>query len=130
MYGNRASVYGGPDVGYYLTLEILLDSDDDGISDWEEAIAGTDPYNSASYFAITGTSIVPEGCVIYWDSVIGRRYTVLWSNDLTSGFEVMASGIEYPQNSYVDTLHADDGCGFYLILVEWSWKRNSIGRNS
>ena len=58
------------------------DSDGDGMTNYEEFIAGTDPSDALSFFAITSVQIevVPDpetdGFALQWPSVKGRIYTV------------------------------------------------------
>ena len=54
-----------------------VDSDGDGATDWEEAIAGTDPTNRFSVFRITHFDYTATaGATIRWSSVTGRQYAV------------------------------------------------------
>jgi hypothetical protein len=56
--------------------------------------------------------------VIEWTSVEDRSYSVGWAKTLTNGYQVLQNGIEYPQNSYTDTLHNAESTGFYQIEVQ------------
>jgi hypothetical protein len=57
--------------------------------------------------------------VINWTSVPGREYAVYWAKTLTNSFEFVTPGyLPYPQNSYTDTVHTVEGCGFYYIDVQ------------
>ncbi len=121
------------------------DSDGDGIPDWwellyfggitncigtdhadsdlqnngEEYITGTDPTNGASFFGFTNAVPMVAGFVIQWDpSVSNREYAVSWTNDLSGTFTSLVSGIEFPQNSYTDTVHGAEGGGFYKVEVQ------------
>ncbi len=95
------------------------DADGDGQSDLDEYIAGMDPTNNASYFAVYDVANATNGqFVIYWDSVTGRIYTVHWTTALTNGFTPVAGGIHYPQNSYTDDVHAAEEEGYYRVEVE------------
>lgn len=76
------------------------DSDGDGMSNYDEFVAYTNPTNALSRFLISleappkpagGASIqslTPQGdFVLRWPSAPGRRYTVLTSPDLTKGWD-------------------------------------------
>lgn len=69
------------------------DSDGDGMSDYNEILAGMDPHSAASVFA---AAMIQEGAVnrINWTGVLGQRYGVMRSNDLKNGFDLIASGLE------------------------------------
>jgi len=134
------------DMGAYEYDAVMADSDGDGMTDYWEAlyfssatgavtsanadmdssnngdefIAGTDPTNSASFFAITNAAAIPEGFVVQWDGVAGRVYTVNWTDTLTNNFQVLETEIAYPQNSYTDTLHTAEATAFYDMEVKLS----------
>ena len=94
-------------------------SDSDLQNNGQEYIAGTDPTNGASFFGFTNATSVASGFVLQWDpSVSNREYGVSWTNDLSGTFTSLVSGIEFPQNSYTDTLHGTDGAGFYKVEVQ------------
>lgn len=92
--------------------------DSDMQSNLEEYIAGTDPTDSNSFFAITNSST--GSFVVEWTSVEGREYKVLWAETLTNNFEPIDLVMEYPQNSYTDAEHSADSSGFYKVEVQLS----------
>jgi hypothetical protein len=94
------------------------DFDGDGMLNVEEFIAGVNPTNGSSVFAVEEPGPSPAGFVINWNSVEGREYAVYWAKTLTNTFESVTPGyLPYPQNSYTDTVHTVEGCGFYFIDV-------------
>lgn len=62
------------------------DLDKDGFSNRDEYIAGTDPRSGTSFFraAVSGIS---GGVVLTWNSVPGKTYTVLATQDLSQPFQ-------------------------------------------
>ena len=59
------------------TNSTMWDTDGDGISDWAEGIAGTDPTSAASALRLHQPVLEPGGVVrLQWESVAGRSYVV------------------------------------------------------
>ncbi|MBN2163790.1 MAG: lamin tail domain-containing protein [Pontiellaceae bacterium] len=88
------------------------DYDQDGFSNLQEKIAGTNPTNSASYFRIEGID-TPS---IHWTAVAGRTYSVYWTDDLQQPFMQVASGIT--EGSFAGAQNPTNGAGYYFIAVE------------
>ncbi len=97
------------------------DFDGDGFSNLEEYISGTDPTDSTSFFRITNSFMrtdQSDGFIVEWNSVPNRCYSIFWyTNLMTSHHDVLETEIEYPQNSYTDTVHGAESKGFYTINV-------------
>ena len=64
------------------------DSDGDGMSDYNEILAGTDPYNAASALRIT--DLANGNQLVVWDSVVGRNYQVLATTNLFYPMQVIS----------------------------------------
>lgn len=120
---------GGTDAEHYLIDEFVLldyddgtDSDDDGMTDYAEKKAGTDPDDPASYLSakMELQSNSGNGIVLKWNSAAGRTYSILRSSEMTGVFTPVASGIlaTIPVNSYEDSTATGSGPYFYKILVE------------
>ena len=95
------------------------DSDDDGQSNLQEFIGGSDPTNAASMFCITdaGWETNSLGYVVQWNSISNRYYSIHWSSSLTNGFNTLETDLEHPQGSYTDTTHSAESDGFYTVDV-------------
>ncbi len=65
------------------TDPLRSDPDGDGQSDRDEVIAGMDPFDPSSYFAILNMSTEPGEQVFTWPGRIGRLYTILSTDDAT-----------------------------------------------
>jgi large subunit ribosomal protein L40e len=94
------------------------DSDVDGMSNYAEFIAGTDPTLIGSRLALTAGASVAEGFEVRWSSAAGRRYTLLKATSLTNAFEPVLTGLVAtpPENSR--TVANTDAAAFFKIQVE------------
>src|SRR5690242_20559545 len=65
------------------------DADQDSFTNLEEARAGTNPFDPASFPKLRARLLSPENGLLTWESVAGKRYTVqsrisltgAWSNE-------------------------------------------------
>ena len=62
----------------------LDDSDGDGVPNWQEYLADTDPTNAFSCFKILAVSNLPPWTVYFWSST-GRVYTLEGCTNLALG---------------------------------------------
>lgn len=99
----------------------LLDSDNDGKSNHDEYIAGTDPADAKSLFTVTSMTKNEGGLVIKWNSVNNRLYTILKASHLKEGDWVIESsniqGLE-TSTSYTYTVKESDPKMFFKVKVE------------
>ena len=100
-------------IGSCLVVNPVHDTDRDGVSNAAEVLAGFDPLDSQSRFELRRT----DRCVLSWNAVEGRIYTVEWTPSLTESFQPLETGILWPQNSWTDTVHAVETRGYYRITV-------------
>ncbi|MCL4180483.1 MAG: hypothetical protein KJ072_22400, partial [Verrucomicrobia bacterium] len=98
------------------------DYDNDGATNWEEYIAGTDPTDDASFFAFT--DIVPDGETsldkLQWQSSGNRLYSVYGSPAITGlpgSFSLISSNIVAtpPRNTFTNTVMPS--ARFYRVEV-------------
>jgi len=100
-----------------LTRSMEVDSDNDGQINRFEYLAGTNPTNRASRFELGRVAKTTNDVIVNWNTCTNRVYSVLWTSNLTAAFETIGENIEFPLNSYTDTLHSAASCGFYKIKV-------------
>jgi len=90
--------------------------DGDAFLNGDEYIAGTDPTDPASFFAITNWS--NGSFMIDWPAYSNRQYQVYWTDSLDTPFSTLGPPMLYPQNSYTDTTHSAEAAGFYQVEVQ------------
>jgi autotransporter-associated beta strand protein len=98
----------------------LVDADHDGMTNWQEYIAGTDPTNGGSVLVVSNfVSSAPGQVVLQWPSVADRVYAVERATNLNNGFSALATNLaaRTPMNSYTDVVD-QAGALFYRIRVE------------
>lgn len=87
-------------------LDITDDDDDnDGMFDWEEFVAGTDPTDPDSRFVLNFVNNTAQGDEIKWVSVENKLYTIWVSTNAQAGFRFLTSGVigTGPTTSYLNT---------------------------
>jgi hypothetical protein len=95
------------------------DFDRDGLTNYEEYLAGTSPLDPASVFAVACTADPVTGQVaVRWHSVPGKYYTLYRALDQLAGFEPIVRRLPAtpPLNQFNDTLTST--MAFYLVVVE------------
>jgi parallel beta-helix repeat protein len=101
----------------------FLDSDHDGLNNWQEWLAGTNPTNASSELKITSTTatVNPAGLVVTWQSQNTRKYYLQRSVDLAQpGFSTIQGNIagQLGTTSYTDTNAVGPGPFFYRVGVQ------------
>lgn len=93
------------------------DPDGDGLSNFEEFLAGTDPLNANSVLKITGIRPVSDGIEICWASVAGKVYAVEHAQTPGGAWLPVKTGIvaEGPESRF--TLPGADS-GFFQIVIK------------
>ena len=98
------------------------DWDHDGVSNFQEYLAGTNPTNAASRLDLTGCCKAGTGVTLSWQSVAGKSYGIQYSTNLASGetgWMDIASNLAAtpPVNTCPCPTHPPGAC-FYRILLE------------
>jgi hypothetical protein len=93
-----------------------IDSDGDGVLNWQECLCGTDPLNSSSYLHIVSIQKQTNNVLVTWTTVGGHSY-VLQTNapalngSYTNNFTDFSPLITVPGNGESTTNYLDIGGG-------------------
>jgi hypothetical protein len=113
-----AQQYGLPTDGTADTI----DSDGDGMKNWQEWIAGTIPTNAASVLQLSSPSNSLSGMKVTWQSVSGVTYYLQRSTNLAAQppFSSIVSNLtgQAVSTSYTDTSATNGGPYFYRVGVQ------------
>jgi hypothetical protein len=99
----------------------FIDSDLDGVNNWQEWICGTEPTNSSSVLRMLAPSNTPAGITVSWQSVVGKSYELQRSDLPTSaGFLPLTSNVigQTDVTSFLDTSATNGGPQFYRVRVQ------------
>lgn len=69
--------------GTILVADYEPDRDLDGMPDWQEQVAGTNPLDPESILKFTALRSVTKGIALTWNSVTGRTYMIYRATNLT-----------------------------------------------
>ena len=96
-----------------------MDTDGDGLNNWREWIAGTDPTNAASVLQLASPSNSVSGITVTWQSVNTRTYFLQGSTNLPV-FTFIKSNLvgQAVTTSFTDTTATNDGPYFYRVGVQ------------
>ena len=97
------------------------DSDGDGMNNYAEFRAGTDPTSSASRFVVEIDILSPvPWAVLRWNSGLRRTYSVFRSDSMEEGFSLQQTGLvgHPPVNVYEDATATNTAKRFYRVRVE------------
>lgn len=95
------------------------DPDGDGLTNFQEYLAGTDPLVPNSILRVNRAEAVAEGLQLTWGSTTGRVYAVEMTPSLIKPFVAIASGIaaEPPENNYVVPIDPRAASGVFFRVV-------------
>ncbi len=96
-----------------------VDSDADGLNNGQEWRAGTDPTNALSVLRLISSQPSGTNVVLNWQSVAGVLYSVEWSTNLGSAFQMLSAGV--PGSTGITTFIHTNGAlvspRFYRVSV-------------
>ncbi|VGO11751.1 Carbohydrate acetyl esterase/feruloyl esterase [Pontiella desulfatans] len=98
------------------------DSDGDSMLTWKEYLAGTIPTNSASLLEVNATELADTNCIVSWQSVTGKYYSVMVETNLvafSNGWKTVANNIQglETETAYTTTV-ASASAAFYKVGIE------------
>jgi hypothetical protein len=100
----------------------FVDSDGDGMNNWQEWVAGTDPNNKLSVFRMISASHNSAGVAVSWQSVSNRTYFLQRGGSFVgkAAFLTLATNIVglAGTTSYSDTNTTGTGAVFYRVGVQ------------
>lgn len=99
----------------------FTDPDNDGMNNWQEWIAGTDPNNPLSVLQVLAS--IPTNSaslIVTWESVSGRNYYLQRTTNLNIPFINLRSNIvgQAGTTNYTDTRATGNGPFFYRVGVQ------------
>jgi hypothetical protein len=98
-----------------------VDPDGDGMNNWQEWVAGTNPTNAASVLQMLSATPGATNVVVTWSSVNTRTYSLARATNLTTvpAFSVMSSNIAglAGTTSFTDT-NPPATAAFYRVAVQ------------
>jgi parallel beta-helix repeat protein len=99
-----------------------LDTDHDGMNNWQEWVAGTSPTDSASVLRMALPVLAATNVTLTWTSVTNRTYTLQSATNLGAqpSFLVLQSNVAGSSGttSWIDTNTPAAGPRFYRVRVE------------
>ena len=105
-----------------MHLDGAIDSDGDGMENWQEAFAGTVPTNSASVIKMLSVSDSGSGKLVKWRSVAGRNYILQRATNLSANPAFVSiytnSAIFFTTLSFTDTSATNGGAYFYRVQIK------------
>jgi hypothetical protein len=100
----------------------MSDTDHDGMTAWQEYVAGTDPTNAGSVFHLTGVVSSNGTNTLKWTSSASARgpYNLYYSTNLTTGVWTLYSGnivADPPTNSLSLPMPQGTSARFYKVSI-------------
>ncbi len=100
-----------------------VDSDSDGMNNFQEYVAGTNPTNASSMFRISSAQMIfSTQFVVHWSGVSNRLYDVTRATNLAVGAAAFLSSATNlvgtpPENIWTDSVNNAATPAFYRIKV-------------
>jgi len=97
----------------------FIDSDGDGMNNWQEWVCGTNPTNALSVLRMVSALTTSTNATVTWQSVAGVNYFLERSANPAAPFTLLATNIlgQAGTTSYGDTNAAGNGPFFYRVGI-------------
>ena len=116
----RASTEPGGSPGRDDPADLNIDSDGDGMLDWQEVVAGTDPNDPESLLKFDSVALTPDlGVVLTFRTIGNKTYTVEYTDDLEAGIWSRLTDVAAQSSNRKETV-ADPGAHpnrFYRLVT-------------
>jgi hypothetical protein len=101
------------------SADAALDSDGDGVLNWKEYVAGTDPRDPNSYLMISRLDKNPAQAAVTFNAVSNRLYTVQFSDALGAPWSPLQSVTPRTTNRVVSVIDpgATNRARFYRLSI-------------
>jgi hypothetical protein len=98
----------------------FVDTDDDGMNNWQGWVCGTDPTNRLSVLRLLSAAPAGGNVTVTWQSVSGMNYFLARSATLASPLTFVATNIfgQAGTTTYADTNATGAGSFFYRVGVK------------
>ena len=98
----------------------FIDSDGDGMNNWQEWVCGTCPTNAQSALRMVSALPTSTNATVTWQSVAGVNYFLERGANLAAPFTLLATNIagQAGTTSYADTNATGAGPFFYRVGVQ------------
>lgn len=100
----------------------FADTDQDGMNNWQEWVAGTDPTDPLSVLSMVSATNSPTGASVSWQSVNTRNYFIQRANDLGAqpAFATIVTNIagQSGTTTFTDTNATGGGPWLYRVGVQ------------
>jgi hypothetical protein len=100
----------------------FIDSDGDGMNNWQEWRAGTDPANAASVLRLLPPATNASGLTVTWQSVSGVTYYLQRSTNLSAvpAFSTLQTNLvgQVSTTGYTDNTATNGGPFFYRVGLQ------------
>jgi hypothetical protein len=99
----------------------FVDSDGDGMNNWQEWVCGTNLTNRLSVLRLLPPSASPTNVTVTWESVVGVNYFLEGSTNLAAPFTLLATNIagQAGTTSYTGTNGTGARQFFYRVGVPY-----------
>ena len=98
------------------------DTDGDGMNNWQEWVAGTNPTDASSLLKMLAPSITVSGVTVQWQSVSGKTYFIQRCGNLSvpASFSTLQGNIagQAGTTTYLDLTATGPGPFFYRVGVQ------------